>query len=120
MTRRTTVMALGGGVTTMAFVCTLGLSQISVASASPKLTGASRAEQSAAMEQKHEEHLNQLVKDGKLTAAQKQLIIAKHKALKAEMEAKRTELEIWAKANNIPMEYLKMGHHGKRVENRRD
>jgi hypothetical protein len=93
---------------------------------------------------KMEEKLNQAVTDGKLTAEQKDKIIAKHKELQtqmeadreamkdkthderhAAMEAKRTELEQWAKDNNIPLEYLHVIHkhggpgrggHGMRLE----
>ncbi|GEM_PF-1169982 len=80
------------------------------------------------MQAKHAEHmktfLDQAVKAGKLTQAQEDLIIAKHKELQAAREAlkaktpeerqaaMKTEQEAlaqWAKANNIPVEYLKMG-----------
>lgn len=74
---------------------------------------------------KIEEKLSQAVKDGKLTEDQKSKIIAKMEEMKAnmpdpstmgdktieqhkaDMEAKRTELEAWAKENNIPTEYLR-------------
>ena len=76
--------------------------------------------------------LDQAVKDKKITQEQEDKIIAKLKELKSQheadreamknktpeerkaaMEAKRTELEKWAKDNNIPTEYLRhMGGHG--------
>jgi hypothetical protein len=93
----------------------------------------------ARREQHREEHktkingrLDQAVKDGKITAQQKDLIIAKlaevHKAHEADheamkdktpeeqrnfREAKRTEIENWANKNNIPTEYILMGGKGK-------
>lgn len=84
-----------------------------------------------------EKELTQLVTDGKLTAEQKDKIIAKQKELQSQreadrgtmkdktdadrkttMDAKKAELEKWAKDNNIPTEYLRFvmggrhGHHG--------
>ncbi len=71
--------------------------------------------------------LTQAVKDGKLTQAQADLITAKQTELKAfhdslkgktpeeckaAMEAKKTELQQWAKANNIPEEFALMGPMG--------
>lgn len=76
-----------------------------------------------------EKDLAQAVTDGKITAAQKDAIIAKQKELQSQMEAsresmksktdeerkaamdsKRTELEKWAKDNNIPTEFLRYIH----------
>lgn len=72
------------------------------------------------------ERLAQAVKDGKLTQAQANLVTAKHAELKAfheslkdktpeetrtAMDAKKTELQQWAKTNNIPEQYL-MGPMG--------
>jgi hypothetical protein len=78
--------------------------------------------------------LAQLVSDGKLTQAQADKINAKRaeiqkarealrdsdptktrEEMKAEMDAKRTELETWAKDNGIDTEYLRyvMGHGGR-------
>ncbi len=84
-----------------------------------------RQEMQAEVQAKYEEKLTQLVKDGKITEQQKQLLLAKHKELesemasnkdkfkdltpaeiKSQMEAKRTELEAWAKANGIDLKYL--------------
>lgn len=60
--------------------------------------------------------LSQLVKDGKLTEAQKTLILNKRKELQTKWNTERTELEAWAKQNNIDMKYLfGFGRHGKRM-----
>lgn len=77
--------------------------------------------------------LDTLVKDGKLTTAQKDAIVAKRAELqkqretdrdsmkdkteaerKTAMDAKKTDLDNWAKQNNIPSEYTRyvMGGHG--------
>lgn len=79
----------------------------------------------AEMKKRFEERLTQAVQDGKLTEEKKQLILAKHDELMAQkpvvliegdtpsheemkknMEAKRQELEAWAKENDIDMSYL--------------
>ena len=83
-------------------------------------------------QQKYEDMLNQAVKDGKLTQAQKDKVLAKHNELKKEMEQKRdemknktqverqqlmeqrrtemdkkkAEIEQWEKDNGIPTGYL--------------
>lgn len=87
------------------------------------------------MQAKHEEkyvaRLDQLVKDGTITAEQKTLLLNKHKELlsqmesnkdkfkdltpeerKAQMDKHRTEIEAWAKENGVDAKYLmmKMGH----------
>lgn len=99
-------------------------------------------EMRAEMETRHEEHLNQLVKEGKITEEQKILIQNKMKEIQAqresemksfkdltpeEMKAKfeqhRSEMESWAKENGINPEYLmgdfaikiKGGGHGDRM-----
>lgn len=89
----------------------------------------------AEMQKHNDERLSKLVTDGKITAEQKDKIIAKqaelktaheaergsmegktHEERKAAMEAKRAELEKWAKDNGIAVEYLRHvggnGHHG--------
>lgn len=90
------------------------------------------ADRRAEMEQKFEARLNQAVTDNKITAEQKDKILAKHKELeaqrdatrdamkdktpaerKAAMDAKKAELEQWAKDNNIPVEYLMPGPGGR-------
>lgn len=79
------------------------------------------------------EYLAQAVKDGKLTEAQKQVILDKHKDLfekkpinreafqsmtpeqrKAAKEKAHADLKAWADANGIDMQYLfgGIGHHG--------
>lgn len=78
-----------------------------------------------------EKKLTQYVTDGKITEAQKQLILQKREEMheareakkqsyssltpeerKSQMEAKRTELEAWAKENGIDMQYLMLGGRG--------
>lgn len=84
-----------------------------------------RGERQAEMLTKITEKLSALVKEGKITEAQKTLILNKHKELQAERQsdqskwqsmtpaermaekAKRmSELEAWAKANNIDLKYV--------------
>lgn len=79
----------------------------------------------AKMKTKMEERFAKLVTDGKITEAQKQLILVKQSELqtareaemknfkdktpeqhKAAMDKQRTELEAWAKENNIDVQYL--------------
>lgn len=84
-----------------------------------------RSEQQTEMQQKMAERLDTLVSEGKITQAQKELIIAKHTELqkqreadkdelrdltpeerRAKMEARRSELEAWAKENGIDIQYV--------------
>jgi hypothetical protein len=84
-----------------------------------------RTEREAEMQQKLEERLTQAVTDGKITEAQKDKILAKHKELKSQMESnreamkdktkdeirtlmeqQREELQTWAEENDIPEEYM--------------
>lgn len=84
-----------------------------------------RKERQAEMQKRLEDRLAQAVKDGKLTETQKNLILAKHKEMQANREKNRdawmkmtpeerrnekqkirTELEAWAKANTIPLEWV--------------
>ncbi len=85
-----------------------------------------RTEKQAERTKLLEEKLSQLVKDGKITNDQKTKILAKHKEMQAnrpnfeekqnmtkeerqaENQAKRAELEKWAQANGIDMQYLFM------------
>ena len=88
-----------------------------------------RSAHEAEHEAKSEEKLTQAVKDGKITEDQKIKIIAKLAEMKSGMETmknsmkdktseerktlmeqKHTDLEAWAKENNIPMEYLMVMH----------
>ncbi len=82
-------------------------------------------EQHAKMEANFESQLSQYVSEGKITEAQKKLIIEKRTEMesqmkadrdsfknlsqderKSQMETKRAELESWAKENNIDLQYL--------------
>lgn len=91
-----------------------------------------RLERRTEMETKYLTQLDQLVKDGKITEVQKQLIINKHKEIQADsqskiqsmqgktaeerkaameekrtkMEAQRKALEDWAKQNGIDPQYV--------------
>lgn len=88
----------------------------------------------AQMEKAYEDRLTTAVSNGELTEQQKQLLLQKHKELEDQrasqieslknktpeerrtaMEQKRTELETWAKQNNIDLKWLmfggKGGHH---------
>jgi hypothetical protein len=96
---------------------------------------AEKTDRQTEMKAKEEAQLTQLVTDGKITEAQKQLIVAKRAEMeanrpaepakdstltptqrKAEMEARRTALETWAKENGIDTQYLYLlggfGHMG--------
>jgi membrane protein involved in colicin uptake len=102
-----------------------GLKQTDVQTVVDQYRTEERAERQAEMQTKYEERLTQLVKDGKITEAQKQLILSKHAELqasreqeftsfknmtederKAAMEKKRSEMESWAKANGIDVQYV--------------
>lgn len=90
-----------------------------------------RSEHQAQAQTKLDDKLSQAVKDGKITEAQKQAILAKLKELQASklksretwksqtpeerraaMEKQKTELEAWAKANGIDMSYFFGWHKG--------
>ncbi len=94
---------------------------------------AERSERQKQMQTRMTEKLTQAVTDGKITEQQKQLIIAKQAELqkeretnretmqnltneqrKAKMEEHRTEIEAWAKENNIDTQYLFGGMKGGR------
>lgn len=87
-----------------------------------------RASHEADRQKANEATLTQAVKDGKITEAQKALILSKQAELKANrdadhdsmadktraerkanMDAKRAAIEKWATDNNIPIEYLHPG-----------
>lgn len=91
-----------------------------------------RQERQSQMQAKFEERLNQLVKDGKITEAQKQAILAKHKELQEKKqqevqswqnmtpeqrrqakEVQKQELESWAKQNGIDLKYFFGGRMGR-------
>ncbi len=73
----------------------LGLSQDKVSSAFSQIDAEKTAQ------------LTQLVADGKITAAQKDLIVAKKKELQAKREQEQKDLESWASTNSISLEYLR-------------
>lgn len=92
---------------------------------------ADREEHHAEMKANFEKQLSQYVTDGKITDAQRQLILQKRAELdaaheakkdsatnltpeerKSQMDAERTSLEAWAKDNGIDMQYL-MPQRGK-------
>ena len=84
----------------------------------------------------HGEHINQLVKEGKLTQAQADKLKAKEKEMKPKREAAhnevdatkrkaardaiRTEMDQWAKDNGIDLSSLRpnRGHGGHRLQER--
>ena len=84
-----------------------------------------RSERQAEMQNKMTERLDALVKEGKITEAQKKLIVAKHAELQAQrekdmvamkdltpearrekMEERRVSLETWAQQNSIDPQYV--------------
>jgi hypothetical protein len=108
-------------------VTTFGLDKSKVQA----VVDADRASHQADREAEYEARLNQAVIDGKITTAQKTLLLAEHKKIIAERQAKRisaatetqaqreanraaekAEIESWAKANNINASYLMGGGHG--------
>lgn len=136
------LLLLGGGAV-------FGMSQVSAASNNTPMSGLAAViaskfgidqvkveetitqfhnDQMSKMQQDHkkmqEERLTKLVSDGKITEAQKQLILTKLKELqanresmkdktpeerKSQMEAEKKSLEDWAKQNNIDIRYLRGG-----------
>ncbi len=96
-----------------------------------KVIDQNHSDREAQHQQDMKARLDQAVKDGKITGAQETLIIDKQKELQSQreslkdktpeerrtaMQQTRTELEAWAKQNNIPLQYLApfgrgMGHH---------
>ena len=75
-----------------------------------------RQEHQAEMQSKFEEKLDQAVTLGKLTAAQKSLILQKHEEMKKEFQEnsedrkkRGEELKAWTDENGIGMQYLMMG-----------
>lgn len=106
----------------------LGISEDKVKSAFDQI----HSEHETEMKQKMEQHLSDLVSQGKITEAQKQAIIAKMAELrsareaekdsfknltpeqrKAKMDAQKTDLENWAKSQGIDLSILpSIGHGG--------
>lgn len=87
-----------------------------------------REERQADRAAEQEQHLDQLVSDGEITAEQKQLILDKMAEMQssreedrdsqrdlsredrqAEMEARRAEMDAWAEENGIDLEHLNLG-----------
>lgn len=94
-----------------------------------KIFDEDRAAHQAEREADYKAKLDQAVKDGKLTQAQEDKLIAKQKELqtqreanrdamkdktdaerKAAMDAERTAFQKWLSDNGIPQEYAMMGH----------
>lgn len=92
-----------------------------------------RQERQQQMQARFEEHLNQAVKDGKISESQKQAILVKHNELAEErlqnkenwqnmtpeqrrqaMQEQKQELESWASQNGIDLKYLFGGFGMKR------
>jgi hypothetical protein len=91
-----------------------------------KVVNQYQTERQAERTQLMEERLTQLVNDGKITSDQKAKILAKHKEMQAnrptpeekqnmtqeerqaEKQAHRAELEEWAQANGIDLQYMFM------------
>ena len=96
-----------------------------------------RQDMQSKMEANYEAKLDQLVKDGKINAQQKQLLLDKHKQLQSEMQSNRAndknltpaerkaqidkerqDITAWAKQNGVDAKYLMMmgpgmrGHRG--------
>ena len=72
-----------------------------------------REERQKEMQQKYLDYLTQAVKDGKITEAQKQLLISKHDEIKDKREENRenrqaeiTALNKWATDNKVDIKYL--------------
>ena len=96
-----------------------------------KVIDSDHAERHAEMQKRAEERLQEAVDAGKITAEQKDKIVAKMKELessrearreemknkteeerRATMKAERDELKKWAEENNIPTQYLMFGGRG--------
>lgn len=102
-----------------------GLNQSEVQTVVDQYRTEERTERQAEMKTKMEERLSQLVTDGKITNAQKQLILNKQAEMqtnrqqeftnfkdlsqserKAAMEKHKAELDAWAKENGIDLQYV--------------
>lgn len=63
--------------------------------------------------------LDEAVKDGKITAEQRQLILDKHNSIESEKRQRGQEMRSWAEENGIDMEILRdYGFGGKRAGKR--
>lgn len=65
------------------------------------------------MQQRYQTRLEEAVKNGTITEEQKQLILKKQEELISSREKNRTELETWAKENNIDLSLFFGFRHGK-------
>ncbi len=72
-----------------------------------------RDERQAEMQKRFEANLTQAVKDGKITEAQKNAVLAKHQEMQQEREKERTDWQSWLKANNLENTDLGFGFGGK-------
>lgn len=92
-----------------------------------KVIDQDRQANQAQREQKYGDRLTQAVTDGKLTSAQKDLILAKHKEMVSfmdslkdktpeerysAMQTERQQLQDWAKQNNIDLKWVMPKHKG--------
>lgn len=71
-----------------------------------------QAERQAEREADFSDHLQSLVDDGKISAAQKTLIENKHKELEAARKTEMDNLKTWASQNNVDLKYLMGGPRG--------
>src|SRR5947209_2009591 len=92
-----------------------------------KVIDQNRDDRQAQMEQNYETHLSQAVTDGKITSAQKELILAKHKEVAAFMDTQKDktpqerrdaikaeiqQVQQWAKDNSVPFNLVMPAHRG--------
>jgi hypothetical protein len=92
-----------------------------------KVIDQNRQDHQAKMEQNYEDRLSQAVTDGKITSAQKDLILAKHKEVASfveslqgktpqerrdAMKAEVQQVQQWAKDNNVPFNLVMPAHRG--------
>lgn len=84
------------------FAQKLGVSEDKVKTALDSM----KTDRQSEMQKSLEDRLSQLVKNGKITEAQKTLITNKMKEIKANRSAKKEDLQKWAKDNNIDLKYL--------------
>lgn len=133
-------LLVGGGVYTAHAASTPGTQVSSLVQKIAQKFGVPQADVQAVFDADKQEHmqhmqaqaeqrLTDLVSAGKITQAQRDLIVAKQKELeanrqanfeamkgktqterKAAMDTQRAELEAWAKTNGIDLQYLMMGH----------
>ena len=69
-----------------------------------------RAQMRAKMESNYETYLGNLVKSGKITEEQEQLILSEHKQLVNQMQATMKQKQNWATQNNIKIQYLQLNN----------